>query len=91
MIWNLLFASWVVSISPAFDCPRSSVVHLSHLSCPSSQQTGTWDESLSPADTISICPSSAEPQGKLGPGASVQKFSQMKGAIGVSNLTSMQP
>ena len=78
MIWNLLFASWVGSISPAFGCPRSSVVHLSHLSCLGSQQAGTQDESLSPADTISLCPSSAEPQGKLGPGVSVQKFNQTR-------------
>lgn len=88
MFWNLLFALWVGSISPAFGCPRSSVVHLSHLSCLGSPQAGTWDESLSPADTISLCPSSAEPWGKLGPGASLQKLNQMKG---VSNLTSMQP
>lgn len=86
MIWNLLFASWVGSISPAFGCPRSSVVHLSHPSCLGSQQAGTWDESLSAADAISLCPSFADPRGKLG-----QKINQMKGAVGVSNLTSMQP
>lgn len=82
MIWNLPFALWVGSISPAFGCPRSSVVHPSHLSCLGRQQAGTWGESLSPS--ISLCPSSAEPRGKLGPGASAQKFSQMRGAVGVS-------
>ena len=29
MIWNLFFTSWVCSVSPAFGCPRSLVVHLS--------------------------------------------------------------
>lgn len=58
------------------------MVHPSHLSCLGSQQVSTWDESLPPS--ISLRPSPAEPRGKLGPAASVQKFSQMRGSVGVS-------
>lgn len=68
MIWNLIFVLWMGSISPALRCCRSSMVHLSQLSC-----LGNWqgmavrirDESLSPADTVSLCPSPAKLRGQV--------------------------